>query len=195
MEYVYSSTNTIYNYASGIKHYMPNLYWSSTSNDNYRVDDEYVNEQLDSKDIESVIMNYKRVKTRYMANKHIIAKDDQYRKDLEQTIGYLKDLNQDISDSYIENWINSLQHRKTVISKDLNVLVQSQRQFKQFAMNGENSQETLDMNTVCSICEENKKDRVLDCGHVFCDMCLNKMEKCPICRIEIDRERIRQVYI
>lgn len=195
MDYVYSSSNSIYNFASGITNYLPS--WTATSSDNTykrRTEQEH-DEDLDSGDIENVILNYKRVKTRYLANKHIIAKDDQYRKDLEQTINYLTELNKDIRDSYIENWINALDHRKMIISKDLNVLIQSQRQFKQFAMNGESENETLDINTVCSICEENKKDRVLDCGHVFCDICLNKMEKCPICRIEIDRGKIRPVYI
>ena len=36
---------------------------------------------------------------------------------------------------------------------------------------------------ICGICYENKRDILsLPCKHLFCSFCINKLEKCPICR-------------
>ena len=36
---------------------------------------------------------------------------------------------------------------------------------------------------ICPICYENKRDVLsLPCKHLFCSFCINKLEKCPICR-------------
>jgi hypothetical protein len=150
----------------------------------------------DAESIQTVILNYKKVKKRYQANKHIIAKDDQYRNDLDETINYLSNLNKDWNDPYIVNWIKNLEQRKAVITQDLNVLMSSQRSFKEFALNSEEPEKNdVDVSVSCEICEDNKKDRALDCGHIFCEKCINKMKKCPICRIKIERSKIRPVYI
>ena len=39
---------------------------------------------------------------------------------------------------------------------------------------------------ICPICFDKKRDNIsLPCKHLFCEDCINKMEKCPICRCSI----------
>lgn len=33
---------------------------------------------------------------------------------------------------------------------------------------------------ICSICMVNQKDRVLDCGHRFCNDCCDRFKDCPV---------------
>ena len=43
-----------------------------------------------------------------------------------------------------------------------------------------------DDGSICPICFENKRNKVaLPCKHLFCDFCLSKLDKCPICRSNI----------
>jgi len=37
----------------------------------------------------------------------------------------------------------------------------------------------------CKICLKNVKWILLECGHMFCASCVDKMETCPLCRKEI----------
>jgi len=48
----------------------------------------------------------------------------------------------------------------------------------------------------CQICNENKRDHSIDCGHIFCRKCINRFQSrvCPICRKPI-REKPRLVYV
>ena len=156
------------------------------------------NEQLeplsmDSNGIKNVIHDYKRIKTRYAANKKIIDIDKKYGKDLESNIEYLKEINKELNDEYIDEWIVMLEHRKTVILSDLNVLIRSQKVFKEFSIKDETHD--IDTITVCNVCMENKKDRSLDCGHIFCHVCIKEIDKCPTCRVNIDKNKIRPVFL
>ena len=37
--------------------------------------------------------------------------------------------------------------------------------------------------SICSICFEKKIELIsLTCNHIFCDLCIDKYDKCPICR-------------
>ena len=37
--------------------------------------------------------------------------------------------------------------------------------------------------SICPICYTNKRNEIaLPCKHLFCDFCLSKVDKCPICR-------------
>jgi len=38
---------------------------------------------------------------------------------------------------------------------------------------------------LCKICWEVDSDRVLECGHVFCSACVQKVAVCPTCRAAI----------
>merc|ERR1719317_1515497 len=33
----------------------------------------------------------------------------------------------------------------------------------------------------CSICKDREKDRVLNCGHMYCRTCIGKLPNCPTC--------------
>lgn len=148
---------------------------------------------MDTNGIKNVIHDYKRIRTRYTANKQIIEIDEKYKQDIEHNIDFLKEINKDLNDEYIEEWISTLEHRKSIISSDLDVLVKSQKVFKEFSIKDDSHD--IDTITVCNVCMESKKDRSLDCGHIFCDLCLNKLNNCPTCRIEIDRNKIRPVFL
>ena len=149
---------------------------------------------MDTNGIKNVIHDYKRIRTRYAANKRIIEVDQKYKQDTIANIDYLKDINKDLNDEYIDEWINMLEHRKLVIASDLDVLINSQKVFKEFSIKDETHHD-VDTITICGVCMENKKDRSLDCGHIFCNLCLNKITICPACRIEIDRNKIRPVFL
>ena len=149
--------------------------------------------QIDTKDIQSVIHDYKRIRTRYQANKRIIAIDKKYQDELQDNIAYLQKLNADLNDDYITGWTKALEHRKTIIAGDLSVLCQSQKAFKEFSMKEETHD--VDTLTLCNICMENKKDRSLNCGHIFCNACLEKMNSCPTCRMEFEQGQVRHVFI
>ena len=40
-------------------------------------------------------------------------------------------------------------------------------------------------NMECSICFEEKKMVKLNCGHLFCEACVNKINVCALCRSNI----------
>lgn len=48
----------------------------------------------------------------------------------------------------------------------------------------------LDQQRQCSICLENKKEIVFQCGHQTCHSCSERIQHCHVCRIEI-QQRIR----
>jgi hypothetical protein len=148
---------------------------------------------IDDSGIKNVIHDYKRIKTRYVVNKQIIRSDQKYTQELTNNIDFLKELNKDLDDDYINEWISNLEHRKTVMSTDLDVLIKSQKVFKEVSIK-DNTQD-IEIVTVCNVCMENKKDRSLDCGHIFCNICINKLNNCPTCRTDIDRNKIRNVFL
>ena len=49
----------------------------------------------------------------------------------------------------------------------------------------------------CSVCLTEKANTVLlNCGHVcLCLLCVYKLNKCPLCRVDFSPEQIRQVYL
>ena len=150
-------------------------------------------ETVDTKDIQTVIHDYKKIRTRYQVNKRIIETDKKYQENIQDTIDNLQDLNKNLNDEYINEWIETLNHRKTIINNDVDILIQSQKAFKQFSLKEET--QDIDTLTICNVCMENKKDKSLDCGHIFCNACLYKMNSCPTCRIDIEKTKIRNVFI
>ena len=144
-------------------------------------------------DIQSVIHDYKRLNTTYQANKKIIHSDNKYIEELTENITYLVDLNKELNDEYIERWAYVLEQRKRVLCDDLNVLNNSKKTFNKFSVTEDTH--NLDTLTICSVCMENKKDRSIDCGHIFCSTCLKKLTNCPTCRIDIDIDKIRHIFI
>lgn len=145
------------------------------------------------KDIQNAIHEYKIVKTRYAVNKKIIQSDQKYLEELTINIGVLKDLNNETNDRYIDDWISNLEHRKYILSSDLDILIKSQKVFKEVSI--KDKSEDTETITICEICMEKKKDRSLDCGHIFCNSCVQKCDSCPSCRVEIDKNKIRHVFL
>ena len=150
---------------------------------------------LDDQDnIQTVIHDYKKIRTRYYVNKQIIGIDEKYTKEIESITNELEKLNEDLDDPYIDRWIEVLNNRNRVVNSDLEILKESQQTYKEFSVKEDvvNDIETL---TVCSVCMDKKKDKVLDCGHLYCSECVNRLESCPTCRADIDKDKIRTVFI
>ena len=66
-----------------------------------------------------------------------------------------------------------------------------ENKLKQKFPNGKKNEE----NDICPICEENKVSIMLDCYHFFCEKCIktwlfDKKNSCPLCRLEIDLNRV-----
>jgi hypothetical protein len=48
----------------------------------------------------------------------------------------------------------------------------------------------------CTICVENKKDRALPCGHLYCSECVKKCKnECPNCKKSFETKKVIRVYI
>lgn len=156
----------------------------------------YVIQNFDSKNIKEVIENYKRIQNRYQMNQQIIGFNEQHRLNLVLLINRLKNQNKDLNDDYIEKWIAQLEAEHFQLLRQIEELEEHQKIFSNFTENvqfGKVKKE--DDENLCEICEENKKDRSLDCGHVFCDLCINQMDNCPKCRVAIVRNNIRPVFL
>ena len=45
----------------------------------------------------------------------------------------------------------------------------------------------------CTICCKSEIDSVLECGHVFCNSCIRRMEKCPRCNS--DKIEFKKIFL
>ena len=48
---------------------------------------------------------------------------------------------------------------------------------------------------LCSICAGYKKEMSLECGHILCSACSNRLSRCPFCKQNIRKDRIRKVFL
>ncbi|CBZ55496.1 hypothetical protein NCLIV_059210 [Neospora caninum Liverpool] len=61
--------------------------------------------------------------------------------------------------------------------------------------------ETMRRRLVCFVCNERFKDHIINkCGHMFCQVCLERNvktrnRKCPHCKAQFDQKDIRKVYL
>ncbi|RQX67210.1 zinc finger, C3HC4 type (RING finger) domain protein [Toxoplasma gondii CAST] len=61
--------------------------------------------------------------------------------------------------------------------------------------------ETMRRRLVCFVCNERFKDHMINkCGHMFCQVCLERNvktrnRKCPHCKAQFDQKDIRKVYL
>jgi hypothetical protein len=46
----------------------------------------------------------------------------------------------------------------------------------------EESKPTKDVDYTCKLCYSNNINTVLSCEHGFCEKCVEKLDKCPLCR-------------
>ena len=153
-----------------------------------------------AKDISKVIENYQMIQTRFKANDLLLKLESDYHEQLKDTISQIGEMNS--SDVYIKDWVDYLTARQLDVQDKISLLQQNQELYEHYKNDVPTDMLKLkgivsddDQHWLCSICEENRKDRVLDCGHVFCDLCLNRMRRCPLCKIEIDRNKIRPVFL
>lgn len=93
---------------------------------------------------------------------------------------FLKDKQMNITEFY--NFYNTLMNSTHIFYE---------KKLKQRYPNGKKSEE----NDICPICDENKVSIMLDCYHFFCEKCIktwlfDKRNSCPLCRLEIDLNRV-----
>ena len=55
--------------------------------------------------------------------------------------------------------------------------------------------EKMDINNQCEICIINNKQYALQCGHLFCNACVSKMDHCAFCKKSIDKTKIIKLYL
>lgn len=180
---------------SGVSSGLNNAWtYTATMNDNQKRRIKNTDNADIDTNIQNVIHDYRKIRTRYNVNKQIIEMDDKYVKQIETITSELEKLNEELSDPYIDRWISVLNNRKSVVCSDLEILKDSQHTYKEFSVKEDvvNDVETL---TVCSVCMDKKKDKALDCGHLYCSDCVNKLNNCPTCRTGIDKDKIRTVFI
>lgn len=161
---------------------------------------------MSEKDISKVIEQYQMVQTRFKANDILLSLESEYREQLKDTLTKMGALNS--NDSYVKDWIDYLTHRQLEIQDKISMLQQNQELYTHYKndatiaslkakvnSSAQSAQCDDDEFWLCKICEENRKNRALDCGHVFCGICIEKLRKCPLCKIEIDRTKVRSVYL
>lgn len=153
-----------------------------------------------AKDISKVIENYQMIQARFKANDLLLKLETEYYEQLKNTISGIGEMNS--SDTYIKEWIDYLTKRQLEVQDKISLLEQNQELYQHYKNDVPSDMLKLkgivsddDEFWLCSICEENRKDRALDCGHVYCDLCLNRMRRCPLCKMEIDRNKIRPVFL
>lgn len=93
---------------------------------------------------------------------------------------FLKDKQMNITEFY--NFYNTLMNSTHIFYE---------KKLKLRYPNGKKSEE----NDICPICDENKVSIMLDCYHFFCEKCIktwlfDKRNSCPLCRLEIDLNRV-----
>lgn len=50
--------------------------------------------------------------------------------------------------------------------------------------------ENVEENVKCAVCIENKVNTVFGCSHVVCNKCADLLKLCPVCREDIDMDRV-----
>lgn len=160
---------------------------------------------FDSKDISNVFQNFKKVQSRYKANKVILQIDVIYRDELSDTIERLKKVNSQVNDDYIVDWINELTSRLTTIDNRIEILKNNQSLYDQCVSDRKDIEKSIivqktnhdqdDDPKICRICETNEKNRTLGCGHLFCMECIDQLRRCPLCRTNIDPTEIRPIFM
>ena len=147
--------------------------------------------------IVTVLESYKKIHVRYKANATLLMFEQEQ---LEAINGILTQLRaHESTDDYLTEWIAMLSERQTQITNNVRLLTDNQALYNNYKKDFANKTKSVsaddDEYWRCSICEENRKNRVIGCGHVFCDVCLERLIVCPICKVRIVREKIIPVYL
>ena len=183
---IYSSIASIAKFAKGI--------YSLAVNKNNAI------KEINSKNIQEVIENYHQIQSHYQTNEIILDFYESKQVELVQLINTLR--NKKIKDQYVNKWIIELKKTHGDWSLKIEELKNHQNVFKNFtdqfnklSVGGRLQITDDEERELCNICEEKKRDRSLDCGHIYCEDCLNNVDNCPSCRLSIDRTKIRPVYL
>lgn len=151
-----------------------------------------------SKNIKEVIENYQQIQSRFKTNQIIFEFYEDKKINTALLINKLKRENIKTNDPYITVWVKDLEELHAKYLEKIEELKEHQNVFKNFTdqfsfvSNSISEDEERDL---CNICEDRKRDRSLDCGHIYCETCINMLDNCPICRLSIDRTKIRPVYL
>lgn len=155
-----------------------------------------------SESISDILSGYKKMQMRYKANSMILKLEEQSLEQLKELSIELNDLiknGSDINDDYVLDWIQALEDRQTQIESNCLLLKQNQELYEQYKHEFPNKTKTESMSDddfwQCKICEENRKNRALGCGHVFCDKCTSRLTLCPNCKLRIDTSKIINVFL
>jgi hypothetical protein len=154
-----------------------------------------------SKDIDLIIKNYKQMQSRYKSNTIILKLEEQHLGELESILEDLQTINGD-HDKYIIDWVELLKKRKKELINNISILKQNQELYDycksdipEHVLKTKQIISDDDEFWLCRICEENRKNRSLECGHVFCEYCIGKFNRCPNCKRNIHPDYIRPLFL
>jgi hypothetical protein len=150
---------------------------------------------ITSNEISSIVENYTKLQSRQKSTELILKLESTYYDELSDKIDQLKILD---GDNYLFDWIKLLEQRKLEIKKNITILEHNKVLYENIPSIKKNIKTVVsddDEFWLCTICEENRKNTALNCGHVFCSVCVDRFNKCPNCKVNIQKDAIKSIYL
>jgi hypothetical protein len=170
-----------------------------TKTDGTSSDDVTSNNAFTSSSIANILDGYKKMQSRYTANKIILLAEENALEQVSKVISELKAINSvGGSDDYITDWVDALTERETQILSNRTLLKENQELYEQYKgdLKSKKSEPMSDDDFwQCTICQENRKNRAFGCGHVFCDICTERLNVCPICKTRVDPRKTINIFL
>lgn len=157
-----------------------------------------------SNDITQIMQSYKKMQTRYKSNEILLKLEKCHLEEVEDAIEQINDVNHGLNDDYVNDWLAMLIARKNTTEKNIAILEDNQELYNNYKDDLPNNIKSKGSEKVscdddefwlCKICMDNRKNKALDCGHVFCENCVTQFRKCPNCKANVDTTKIRSVFL
>jgi hypothetical protein len=151
---------------------------------------------ITSDEISSIVENYAKIQSRRKSTDLILTLESEYYDEIIREIEQLKTMEKD---DYLENWIALLEKRSLQVKQNISILENNKLLYVNVPLITGKTTKTIvsddDEFWACTICQDNRKDTFLNCGHVFCKLCVNKLNKCPNCKVVIQKDVIKPIYL
>jgi hypothetical protein len=151
---------------------------------------------LTSIEISSILENYLKMQARRKSTDLILTLESEYYDELTSKIDQLKMME---GDDYLSDWIILLEKRQLDIKSNISILENNKMLYSNIpSITGRTPKAIVsddDEFWLCTICEDNRKNTALNCGHVFCNVCVERLNKCPNCKVIIQKDVIKQLYL
>lgn len=155
-----------------------------------------LNDSYTSDKIVDIVQNYAKMQSRIKSNGVILASETSYQEELGVLIEQLRALN---DNDYTSDWLDMLEHRLQQVNTNITVLKENAELYSsiplQLPLLSKRTTAVADDDDFwqCTICLDKRKDTALGCGHVFCEDCAKRMNKCPNCKV-VSKQR-NKIYL